>query len=34
MNTGFRREVDENCVFLGYYAVNSGNSLLTFQVNL
>jgi predicted GNAT family N-acyltransferase len=26
----FRREVDENSSLLGYYAVSSGNSLLTF----
>jgi hypothetical protein len=22
---GYRREVDENCALLGYYAANSGN---------
>jgi hypothetical protein len=27
----FRREVDENCVLLGYYAASSGNSLPTFR---
>jgi len=26
---GFRREVDENCVLLSYYAANSGKLLLT-----
>jgi hypothetical protein len=25
--SSFRREVDENCDILGYYAANSGNSL-------
>jgi hypothetical protein len=24
---GFRREVEDNCVLLGYYTANSGNSL-------
>jgi len=32
--TGFRREVDENCALLGYYAASSGNSLTTFRDNL
>jgi len=32
--TGFRREVDENCALLGYYAASSGNSLPTFWENL
>jgi hypothetical protein len=32
--SGFRREVDENCVLQGYYAAYSGNFLLTFQDNL
>ena len=27
--SGFRREVDNNCALLGYYAANSGNSLPT-----
>jgi hypothetical protein len=27
--SGFRREVDENCAILGYYAESSGNSLPT-----
>jgi len=31
---GFRREVDENCALLGYYAANSGNLLSTFRDNL
>jgi len=34
MISGFRHEVDENCALLEYYAVSSGNSLLTFQDNL
>jgi len=28
--SGFRREVGENCVLLGYYAAYSGNFLPTF----
>ena len=32
--SGFRREVDENCALLGYYAACSSNSLPTFQDNL
>jgi hypothetical protein len=32
--SGFRRQVDENCALLGYYAASSGNSLLTFRDNL
>jgi len=32
--SGFRREVDENCALLGYYAASSGNSLPTFRDNL
>jgi hypothetical protein len=32
--SGFRREVDENCALLGYYAASSGNFLLTFRDNL
>ena len=32
--SGFRREVDENCAPLGYYATRSGNSLTTFRDNL
>jgi hypothetical protein len=32
--SGVRREVDENCDLLGYYAVSSGNFLPTFRDNL
>jgi hypothetical protein len=32
--SGFHREVDENCAFLGRYAVGSDNFLLTFLVDL
>ena len=32
--SGFRRKVNENCVFLAYYAASSGNSLPTFPDNL
>jgi len=32
--SGFRREVDENCALLGYYATRRGNFLLTFWDNL
>ena len=32
--SGIRREVNENCTPLGYYAVSSGNSLPTFRDNL
>jgi hypothetical protein len=28
---GFRREVDENCVLLGYYAAGGGNSVPTIR---
>jgi hypothetical protein len=31
ISLGFRRDVDENCVLLGYYAASSGNSLPTFR---
>jgi len=31
---GFRREADENCAVLGYYAASSGNLLPTFRDNL
>jgi len=34
VTSGFQREVDENCILLGYNAVSSGNSLPTFQDNL
>jgi len=29
--SGFRREVDENCALLGYYAARSGNFSPTFR---
>jgi hypothetical protein len=32
--SGFRRNVDENCAFQGYYAASSGNLVPTFRVNL
>jgi hypothetical protein len=32
--SGFRREVDENCVLLGYDVVSSGNLLPAFRDNL
>jgi len=32
--SGFRREVDETCALLDYYATSSGNSLPTFWDNL
>jgi hypothetical protein len=32
--SGFRREGDENCALMGYYAAISGNSLQTFRDNL
>jgi len=32
--SGFRRNVDENCALLGYYAASTGDSLLTFLHNL
>jgi len=32
--SGFRREVDENCAVLGYYAASSDNSLPTFRDKL
>jgi hypothetical protein len=31
--SGFRREVNENCALLGYYAARSVNCLLTFRNN-
>jgi hypothetical protein len=34
LNSGFRREVDENCALLGYYAESSGDSLPKFRDNL
>jgi len=32
--SGFRREGDENCALLGYYAASGGNFLPTFWDNL
>jgi hypothetical protein len=32
--SGFRRDVDEICALLGYYAASCGNCLPTFQDNL
>jgi len=32
--SGFRREIDEHCAFLGYYAASSGNFLQTFRGNV
>jgi len=32
--TGFRREADQNCAVVGYYAASSGNCSLTFPDNL
>jgi hypothetical protein len=29
--SGFSREVDDNCAFLGYYAPSSGNPLPSFR---
>jgi len=34
VNLGFRREVDENCALLSYYAASSGNFLPKFRDNL
>ena len=34
MISGFRRQIDENCALLGFYAAISGNSLSTFRDNL
>jgi len=33
LDLGFRREVDESCTLMGYYAVDSGNFLLTLRDN-
>jgi len=30
---GYRRDVDENCVLMGYYSASSGNFLPTFKDN-
>ena len=32
--SGFRREVDENCTLLGYYAASSGNFVPAYRDNL
>jgi hypothetical protein len=32
--SGFRRDVDEICALLGYYAASSGNPLPTFRDNV
>jgi len=32
--SGFPREVDENCILLGYYVAGSGKFLPTFRDNL
>jgi len=32
--SGFRREVEENCALLGFYAASSGNFLATFRDKL
>jgi hypothetical protein len=32
--SGFRRDVDEICSLLGYYAMSNGNPLLTFRDNV
>jgi hypothetical protein len=34
MISGFRRDVDEICILLGYYATSSGNPLPTFRDNV
>jgi len=34
LTSGFRREEDENCALLGYYAASTGNFLPTFRDNL
>jgi hypothetical protein len=34
MISGFRRDVDETCALLGYYAASCGNCLLTFRENV
>jgi len=31
--SGFRREVDENCILADYYAASSGNFLRKFRDN-
>jgi hypothetical protein len=32
--SGFRRDADEICALLGYYAASNGNPLLTFRDNV
>jgi len=32
--SGFRREVDENCVLVSYYAARTGDFLATFRDNI
>jgi len=34
VTSGFRREVYENCLLLGYYAASGGNSFSSFRDNL
>jgi hypothetical protein len=34
MISGFRRDADEICILLGYYAEQRGNSVPTFRDNL
>jgi len=34
VNSGFRREADENCALLSHYAASSGNLLPIFRDNL
>jgi hypothetical protein len=34
MISSFRREADENCILLDYYAASSGNALPKFRDNL
>ena len=34
MITGFRRELNDNCGIVGYYAASGGNSLPKFRDNL
>jgi hypothetical protein len=33
LDSGYRRDADEICIVLGYYAASCGNCLLTFRVN-
>ena len=34
LTSGFRRDVDDICALLGYYAASHGNSLPTFRDNI